>query len=165
MRLILSLISLLFLTAVPAAAQEGYGLGDVRIAEDFADEAEEYGQQDVERLLDELHDAVVLELEARGLRADDAERQIDLVLADARPNRPTFRQLSRNPGLSMQSFSRGGARIVAQIRTADGEIADRFEYDWYTRDIEDAFYRGVWTDAERAIDRFAQRLADHLQAQ
>ncbi|TGY87601.1 hypothetical protein E5163_14285 [Marinicauda algicola] len=165
MRWILSLLSLLLLTATPAAAQAGYTLGEVEAGEDLAGKVQEYGQQDVERLLDELHDAVALELDARGLRAGEDPRRIDLVLLDAEPNRPTFRQLSRNPGLSMQSFSRGGARIEAQIRGEDGQIVDRFEYDWYTRDIEDAFYRGVWTDAERAIDRFAQALADHLQAQ
>lgn len=164
MRWIVSVITLVLLAAAGASAQTGYRIGEVRAGEALSENAQEYGQQDVEQLLDSLHDAVVLQLQERGLGAQAGPAgRIDLVLSDARPNRPTFRQLARNPGLSVRSFSRGGARIEAQIYDAVGGPAGRFEYDWYTQDIEEAVYRGVWTDADRAIDRFAGRLADHLQ--
>ena len=48
--------------------------------------------------------------------------RIELVLADAKPNRPTFKQLGDRPGLSYESFGIGGAKIegraVAQIGRA-----------------------------------------------
>lgn len=164
MRWIISVFTVFAIAAASALAQTGYRVDEVRAGEALSENAGEYGQQDVDHLLDTLHDAVMLELQERGLLVQgESARAIDLVLVDASPNRPTFRQLARNPGLSMQSFSRGGAHIEAQIHGADGAIADRFEYDWYTRDIEDAYYRGVWTDADRAIGRFADRLADRLQ--
>lgn len=164
MRWVISVFAIFCLSAASAWAQPGHRVGEVQAGEALEDKTSEYGQQDVDHLLDTLHDAVVLELQERGLHAQgEPAPRIDLTLVDARPNRPTFRQLARNPGLSMQSFSRGGARIEARIQDADGAPVDRFEYDWYTQDIENAAYRGVWTDAERAIDRFAVRLAEHLQ--
>jgi hypothetical protein len=113
-----------------------------------------YGVKDVERLRDELRSDVERELGRTG--AFEGAR-IELVLVDAKPNRPTFKQMTNTPGLSMQSFGIGGAKIEGQAIRADG-TAIPLSYSWYETDIRNTWTSWVWTDAEYAFDRFARRL-------
>src|SRR5258705_11412994 len=62
---------------------------------------ETYGVRDVEDLATQLRKGVERELGRSG--AYDGAR-IELTLVDAAPNRPTFKQLSDTPGLSLASF-------------------------------------------------------------
>ena len=82
---------------------------------------------------------------------------IELVLADASPNRPTFKQMSDRPGLSFQSFGLGGARIAGQIVTADGK-ASPIDYKWYESDIRWEHMNSTWGDAQTTFQQFAARL-------
>lgn len=114
-----------------------------------------YGVRDVQRLADELREDVEKALAKSG-RHQDA--RVELVLTDAKPNRPTFKQLGDTPGLSMESFGIGGAAIEGQIVAADG-MATPVAYSWYETDIRQSWGDWIWSDATHSFNRFAVRLA------
>jgi hypothetical protein len=116
---------------------------------------EKYGVREATLLTGDLKESVVRAL-ARTGAYDDA--RIELTLVDAKPNRPTFKQLSDTPGLSMQSFGVGGAAIEGRVIAADG--AERaIAYKWFETDLRQAYGNWVWSDATWTFDRFARRLA------
>lgn len=128
----------------------------VAIGPDLQKKAEKtYGVRDVQRLADELRDDVEKALAKSG-RHEDA--RIELVLTDAKPNRPTFKQLGDTPGLSMESFGVGGASIEGRVVAADG-TATPVAYSWYETDIRQAYGDWIWSDATQSFNRFASRLA------
>lgn len=114
-----------------------------------------YGVREAERLTSDLQATVEKTLARTG--AHEGAR-IELTLTDAKPNRPTFKQLSDKPGLSLQSFGVGGAAIRGKIVAADG-TEKSFSYRWYETDIREASYNWIWSDAEWTFDRFARKLA------
>lgn len=116
--------------------------------------AEEYGVRDVERLASELRKDVEREMHRTGVLAGG---RLELTLVDARPNRPTFKQLGDKPGLSMESFGLGGAKIEGRAITIDGDVTP-VRYDWYETDIRQSRLTTTWSDAEYAISRFAYQL-------
>jgi len=128
----------------------------VALGPDLQDKAEDIGQRDLDRLTGRLQREVEQALARGGGDVVSAR----LVLVDARPNRPTFEQVASRPGLdSFRSVSIGGARIEGEVTTADGATRP-VSYDWYSSSLADVRGFGVWDDADRAIDRFAQRITD-----
>lgn len=115
---------------------------------------DEYGMRDVEYLTRELRKDVEREMRKTGVLAGG---RLELVLVDAQPNRPTFKQLGDKPGLSIHSFGVGGAAIEGRAISMDGEVTP-VSFQWYETDIRDAPYSSTWSDAEFAIQRFASRL-------
>jgi hypothetical protein len=87
--------------------------------------------------------------------------RVDLVINDAKPNRPTFKQLGDNPALSFQSFGIGGADVSGRAFDAQGNLLGEVQYDWYG-DIFWADTSWTWTDAERAFSRFSRLLAEKV---
>jgi len=83
--------------------------------------------------------------------------ELDLVIEDARPNRPTWREMSAKPGLSYQSFGVGGARVSGEYRATSGARTP-VAYSWYETDIRWAQHDATWSDADEAFDRLAARL-------
>jgi hypothetical protein len=83
--------------------------------------------------------------------------RIELVLADAQPNHPTFKQLGDTPGLSYESFGIGGAEIRGRAIAPDGAVTP-IGYKYYESDIRWARFGGTWADAEETFDRFAYDL-------
>ena len=116
--------------------------------------SEEYGLSDVQRLADELRDNAQSELQRTGVLAGG---RLELVLVDARPNRPTFKQLGDKPGLSFESFGVGGAAIEGKAISVEGDVTP-VRFDWYETDIRQARNSATWSDANYAIDRFAYQL-------
>lgn len=114
-----------------------------------------YGVREAVLLTADLQASVEKTLTRAG--AHDGAR-IELMLTDAKPNRPTFKQLGDTPGLSMQSFGVGGAAISGKIVAADGTETP-LSYRWYETDIRQASFNWIWSDAEWTFDRFARRLA------
>ena len=112
------------------------------------------GQRDIDDLAAHLRKAVERQL-AKTSAYDGAH--IVLELTDARPNRPTFKQMADRPGLSFESFSIGGAQIDGHAIAADGAMTP-LSYSYYEPDIRYARLAGVWADAEWTIDRFAYHL-------
>lgn len=114
-----------------------------------------YGVREAERLTADLRNSVETALSRSGAHED---ARVELVLTDAKPNRPTFKQLGDTPGLSMQSFGIGGAAIEGRIVGADGQ-EQPVKYSWYESDIRQVHGAWIWHDAEWTFDRFARRLA------
>lgn len=114
-----------------------------------------YGQREAAFLTADLRRAVEKRLAKRG--AYEGAR-LEITLVDVKPNRPTFKQLSDTPGLSLESFGVGGAALEGRIIAADGTVR-RLDYKWFETDIRHSRANWVWSDAEWAFDRFARRLA------
>jgi hypothetical protein len=125
------------------------------------DKGKDYGLKDLQDLADVLKNSVEARLSAKGrlITGAPGAATVNLVLVDAKPNRPTFKQLADRPGLSMQSFGIGGAEIKSeQVMPGGGKIM--LGYSWYESDIRWSQAQATWADAERAIDGFARRLAE-----
>ncbi len=161
-RLLFALIASLVLSATAQAAP--ITLEPVQIGENLAEKTEEYGARDVERLIDELTEAVTRRLERDGhdVVMDAGAIRVAITLEDAWPNRPTSEQLGDRPGLSLRSLSLGGARVSATLYDAAGSQIGEINYSWRTHDISDSVGRATWTDAERTFDRFARNLSAEL---
>lgn len=140
--------------AVPAAAQEPRVT--VSVGGDLIDEAEDLGQRDVDRQLERLQRVVTRELGRSGA-LEGAE--VNLVVTDLKPNRPTFQQASDRPGLSVfDSLSIGGATIEGEVVTSDGQRLP-VRYSRYSTSLADVYGFSTWQDADRAYDRLAANLA------
>lgn len=140
--------------AAPALAEQP--TVNVTIGGDLVEQVEALGQRDVDRQLERLQTVVARELGRRGA-LDGA--QINLVITDLKPNRPTLQQASDRPGLSIiDSISVGGATIEGEVITADGQrLPVRFSRYSPTLDYVQGYT--TWQDAERAYSRLAVNLA------
>jgi hypothetical protein len=114
----------------------------------------ELGVREVNDLADRLQKTVARRLARTG--AYDGAR-IELVLADAQPNHPTFKQLGDHPGLAYQSFGVGGAEIDGRAIATNGTVTP-LAYRYYESDIRWARVGGTWADADGTFERFAYDL-------
>jgi len=115
-----------------------------------------YGVRDVARLQARLERKVTAQFARKGITlSDSAPTVLRVTLTNAKPNRPTIEQLSKEPGLSYSSFGLGGAEIEAELVSAGGQSLGNMQYRFYEDDIRDAAFSGTWTDAYRSFDRFA----------
>ncbi len=122
-----------------------------------------YGEKDLNRLTERLQSKIKSKFEKKGITvSDDASTVLRVTLADAKPNRPTHEQLSRDIGLSFKSFGIGGAEIESELITSGGRSLGSIDYKWYETDIRDSSFGGTWTDAHRAFGRYAKRAAKVL---
>ena len=142
------------LAASPASAQAPQV--HVTVGGDLADEVEDLGQRDVDQQVERLTTVVSRELARRG-GLDGA--QVNLVLTDLKPNRPTLEQAVNRPGLSIiHSISIGGATIEGEVVTSDGQRLP-VHYSRYSNSLAEVHGFGTWQDADRAYGRFANKLA------
>jgi hypothetical protein len=157
-----TLMILSMLTAAigaPVMAQAPQAVSEVRvgISPDLAEKTRILDDREFKYLTRELKRTVEKRLDRAGaLRPDGGE--LYLVIEDATPNRPTMRQMSQQPGLSYSSFGVGGARISGEYRARSGETTP-VRYSWYETDIRRTPYYGAWSDADRAFERLADKLA------
>lgn len=122
-----------------------------------------YGDRDLERLTERLNSKLERKFAKRGIEiSDTASTVLRITIEDAKPNRPTFNQLSNQPGLSFQSFGNGGAELQAELIEAGGRSLGTMSYKYYENDIRDANFVGIWGDAHRAFGRFASKAAKTL---
>lgn len=151
----LFLAAAIVLASATAAAAQPASV-TVTISPELQAKAEKtYGVRDVDRLAERLKGSVERALAKTG--AYQGQR-IQLELADAIPNRPTFKQLGDVSGLSMESIGVGGAAIEGQSIAPNGDMRP-ISYRWYETDIRQSFGKATWHDAEWTIDRFAYNLA------
>ena len=144
------------LLASGAAAIAAPATVSVAIGPELQQKAEKtYGVRETARLAEDLRQDVERALARSGVHQD---ARVELVITDAKPNRPTFKQLGDTPGLSMESFGVGGASIEGRIIAADGSVTP-VSYRWYESDIRQAYGDWVWSDAQVTFNRFASRLA------
>lgn len=139
--------------AAPAMAQQV----TVTVGGDLTEEVEELGQRDVNEQLSRLQSVVERRL-ARDGALEGA--QINLVLTELKPNRPTWQQAADKPGLSiLDSISIGGAAIEGEVVTAEGERLP-VRYSRFSTSLAEVHGYTTWQDADRAYDRLADNLAE-----
>jgi hypothetical protein len=117
--------------------------------------AKTLGEREINDLAKTLQTTVEQRL-AKSNAYDGAK--IELVLTDAKPNRPTFKQLGDTPGLSMRSFGVGGAAIEGRAVNPDGTVVP-LRYSYTQPDIRWVRGYGTWTDAEDTFEQFAAELS------
>ncbi|MEL6474739.1 MAG: hypothetical protein AAFQ21_11700 [Pseudomonadota bacterium] len=128
---------------------------DVGFSDSFAEKlTDELGEREGDYLAEEITEDLIRELEAAG----QSPARIDVTILKATPNRPTFKQLSDEPGLDFgRSFGVGGMRMAATAFDAEGNELGALEWGWFENDIRLAQGSITWTDASRASQRFARK--------
>ncbi len=146
-------LALVAALAAPAFAQTPQVT--VTVGGDLTEEVEDLGQRDVDHQLERLQTVVERRL-ARDGALEGA--QVNLVLTDLKPNRPTWQQALDKPGLSiMDSISIGGATIEGEVVTADGRRMP-VSYSRYSSSLADVNGFSTWQDADRAYERLASNI-------
>jgi len=152
----IAITAALALAAAATAAAAAPATVHVSIGPKLQKKAEKtYGVREVDQLAAGLQRDVERQLERTGALQN---AQVELVLVDAKPNRPTLKEMGDRPGLSFSSFSVGGARIEGRATSIDGSVQP-LTYSWYETDIRQSRMRSTWSDAELTFDRFARRLS------
>jgi hypothetical protein len=154
-----ALIALAFLTGAQAWARS-VAIAPIAISAPLQQKLDDkLGAGEAETLRALLTRALDNALMREGLRQGGGVVRVEPEILDAKPNRPTFRELSREPSLSyIGSVSTGGAHLRAMVRGAGGvrEVSYRF----YTPDLSSLVGPPTtWDDAERAMRVFARRVA------
>lgn len=122
-----------------------------------------YGDKELKKLISKLEVNIKNEFSKYDIKiSDDAETVLNVTLLDAKPNRPTFSQLAKEPNLSHQSFATGGAEIQARLLSPDGRIIGNLNYKNYESDIKNSRYGSTWKDSKKAFYWFAVKSAKAL---
>ncbi|MDP3494867.1 MAG: hypothetical protein Q8R82_17280 [Hyphomonadaceae bacterium] len=134
---------------------------EARVSTEFQEKLkDDIGIREEKFLSDSLIKRVTTVFNQRGVNAD----RVVVTINDAKPNRPTWEQVSDKPGLdAMRSKSIGGATVTGIAYDASGKEIGAFEYKWYESDLRNVFPGATWRDAQTTFDRFARRFADKLQ--
>jgi hypothetical protein len=123
----------------------------------------ELGAREGEVLQRAVSEAVARALTERGATLSDAAPvTVEISILDADPNRPTLQQLADRPGLDgISSVSIGGAELHAVLRGPDGQVLSEVSHRRYNYSITDVPVPSTtWSEARRAIRRFADKVAD-----
>lgn len=144
------------LLAAPAAALTV----EAKVSPEFQKKLDDdIGARETRVLTEALTNKVSNIFNSRGINA----ARVVVTIEDAKPNRPTFEQVSSKPGLdAMRSISLGGARVTGVAYDAAGKEIGTLDYDWYESDLSNTVGSTTWTDARTAFDRFSRRFADKL---
>ncbi|MFS2317244.1 hypothetical protein RMQ97_04820 [Maricaulis sp. D1M11] len=153
--------ALVLALAAPGFAQTPLTIAPISFGDALLEKSEEYGERELERLADDLDDALRDEL--AGVLGQGGYT-LQATIIDARPNRPTQEQMFARPGLDMRSISIGGAEVTAIIVDASGQQIASYEYAWRTHSLRDVVGASVWYDANRTFRRFADQIADDIDA-
>lgn len=137
---------------------------DAELQKKFEDE---YGTREIAELSEAVSRSLASELrQAGGSVADAGPITIETTLIDVKPSKPTMEQLSDKPGLDyFGSMSLGGAELRARFLAADGSVLREVSYDWYETDLFNTRAVNTWSDARRAVRRFADKVADAYRVQ
>ncbi|GGX62573.1 hypothetical protein GCM10011309_10680 [Litorimonas cladophorae] len=125
-----------------------------------------YGDKAIEYLIEDIQDELVQDFSKRNISlSDDAPTLLKVTIEMAKPNRPTFEQLSHDVSLSYQSFGIGGAEVSVEIVSAGGDVLGTASYDYYpSLNERPGMTAATWSDANRAFSRFSNRLSKKLAA-
>ncbi|MBI1186592.1 MAG: DUF3313 family protein [Alphaproteobacteria bacterium] len=161
--LLASLVALLTLGVVARPAAAGpISLPPAAYSDAFQEKlAEDYGEREGDYLREAIERALVRALARVGGQVSASPGvRIETTIIDARPNRPTFRQLNDRPGLDFgRSISIGGAELHAVLRGSDGRVLAEVDHRFFEHDIRNVLALTTWGDARRSIDRFARKVA------
>ncbi|MDP3736851.1 MAG: hypothetical protein Q8R02_05650 [Hyphomonadaceae bacterium] len=157
MRLALAaLAGLALIAAAPASALTV----EAKVSPEFQTKLEkDYGTREAKTLTEALTKKIETIFARQGVKAD----RVVVTIEDAKPNRPTWQQVSDKPGLDpMRSISIGGAHVKGIAYDNSGVELGQLDYDWYETDLSNVIAATTWTDARSTFDRFARRFADKL---
>ncbi|MFW6300277.1 MAG: hypothetical protein ACOC20_05095 [Oceanicaulis sp.] len=143
-------------------------VGVIEIGPALTEKAEDYGPRELERLSRKMEGAMIDALMDAGRFSEinqPGANVLLVVIEDAEPNRPTFRQLSVRPNLSARSLSLGGARVSTILTDPAGEELGRFAYSSRTPSLDRSQYATVWAGAQTAFEQFAALIATELKDQ
>lgn len=153
----------LILAASPAAASQ-IAVAPAAISAELQEDLEDdYGVREGEYLQERLAERLSRALANAGADlSENAPITVEATIVDARPNRPTFKQLGDTVSLSYSgSISIGGAELTAVLRGADGQVLREVSHRHYSYSLEDvSFAADSWYDARRAINGLARKVAD-----
>jgi hypothetical protein len=160
--------SALFAASALAFAQAAWAgpvtLAPISFSPEFQEQLdEELGAREGDVLRAAVEQAIAQALERRGATLGEAAPvSIEVSIVDADPNRPTMQQLADQPGLdAARSVSIGGAELHAVLRGADGQVLSEVTHRRYNHSLQDLTGAATtWTEARRAIRRFADKVAD-----
>jgi|SRR5690606_6272002 len=146
--------------ALAAAAPASALTVEAKVSPEFQIKLEkDYGVREAATLTEALVSKVEATFARQGVTAD----RVVVTIEDAKPNRPTWQQVSAKPGLDpMRSVSLGGARVSGVAYDASGAQIGELDYDWYESDLSNVMAATTWSDARWTFDRFARRFADKL---
>ena len=135
---------------------------NVSVSDEFQTKLDDdYGVREGDYLKQEVSDDLTRELEKAGVDV----AKIEVTILDAKPSKPTFKQLGDKPGLDYgDSVSTGGMKLQAVAYDADGNETNTFEYSWYEHDIRMTGL-STWYDANKASNRFARNFAEELKGE
>lgn len=133
---------------------------EARVSTEFQKKLDDdIGARESRVLTDILTRKIASTFASRGVNAE----RVVVTIEDARPNKPTFEQISNKPGLDgIRSIGTGGARVTGVAYDASGKEIGKFDYKWYETDLANTLGATTWTDARTSFDRFARRFADTL---
>lgn len=123
-----------------------------------------YGEKEITYLIDDLEDELIRDFAKRNIAiSEDAPTRLRITIESAKPNRPTFNQLSKDASLSFQSFGIGGAEVSAEFIGSNDEVLGTATYDYFPSFGETVVIQGpIWNDANRAFSRFSNKLSKTL---
>ncbi|MGC1304224.1 MAG: hypothetical protein WA840_17795 [Caulobacteraceae bacterium] len=107
--------------------------------------------------LDQISRDLARQVRLAAVRSQAPISQIDLVIQDVQPNRPTPAQLGRSVGLSPNSFGLGGAAITGVMTIGGEQKPIRFRY--FQTDRRDEFNFDTWGDTSQAFEMLSDRIA------
>lgn len=149
-----------------AASASAQTLESISYSPEFQTELEDdLGVREGEYLQREITQAIDRAIARRNVSA--AGVRIDVIIEDAQPNRFTMHQLRRRHDVDpLRSVSVGGADLRAVLRSGDGAVLAEVEHRRYSDSLRDLFIEPLtWTDANRTIRQFAEKVADAYVAQ
>ena len=170
MRAFIPFAALAALAFAQTAAAETVTIGPVAFSPEFDETLrEDLGEREGLYLQNEIARYLARELtEAGATLGPNGALTLEITLIDADPNKPTFEQLSAQPGLDYsRSISVGGAELRGVLRNANGQVLAEIDHEYRSVDLFQAatFALTTWQDAQRAIRSFARKAADAYEAQ
>ena len=123
-----------------------------------------YGEKSLNNLAKSLETKMSKRFAKKGIViSDDAPVTMRVTITDVKNNRPTFKQISQEPGLSFQSIAIGGAELNAEFIDQDGTLLGSMHYSYFERDFDiSRDFSSVWFDANRGFTLFAKEAAKTL---
>ncbi len=133
----------------------------VTFSEKFTEKLEDdYGLKEGDYLAEEIREDLTRYLNKAGITVS----HIDVVIEDARPNKPTMKQLGDRLSLDYgRSISTGGMKLTLSARDADKNVIASLTDDDFENDLRFASPT-TWGDANTASSRIARKFVKQIAA-
>jgi hypothetical protein len=142
--------------AGPIAAADPVTVSQIAFAPDLQETfEEEYGVREQDTLR-----GIIARALTQATESGPDGLSIDVTVVEAMPNRPTLLQARGQPGLdTFRSLSIGGAKFTGVVRDANNTVVAEITHEFRENDIAQAVGASTWSDARRAAQGFARKVA------